>query len=73
MELQGIMKGKSGKSEARMEVICDLDKWIWSFQFGLPGALNDLKILEVSDHFSNVLSGTFPPVTPKYFINGKEF
>lgn len=71
--LQGIMKGKSGKAEIRMEVICDLDLWIWSFQFGLPGAFNDLNILETSNHFAKVLSGSFPPVSPKYRIDGNEF
>lgn len=71
--LQGIMTGKGGKPESRMEVICDLDLRIWSFQFGLPGAFNDLNILEVSDYFGRVLSGNFPPVSPRYKINGKEF
>lgn len=71
--LQGIMSGKNGKPETRMEVICDLDLWIWSFQFGIPGALIDLSVLEVSEHFSRVLSGTFPPCSPKYRIHGREF
>lgn len=67
------MKGKSGKAEVRMEVICDLDLWIWSYQFGLPGALNDLNILEINNHFAKVLSGDFPPLSPRYRISGKEF
>lgn len=71
--LQGIMKGKDGAPSLRMEAICSLYLWIWSLQFGLPGAMNDLNILEVSDHFSRVLNGSFPPVTPSYEVNGKTF
>lgn len=71
--LQGAMIGKDGKPCLRMEVVCDLDLWIWSFQFGLPGVLNDLNILEVSDLFSKVLCGSFPPVCPSYTVNGQAF
>lgn len=66
--LQGFMKGKDGRSEVRMEVVCSLDLWIWGFSFGLPGALNDLIILEVSPHFARVLSGHFLYVSPSYQI-----
>lgn len=55
----------------RMEVICNLDLWIWSIQFGLPGTFIDLNILEVSNHFSKVLSGSFPPVYSTYTVDGK--
>ena len=71
--LQGAMNGKEGCPTLRMEVICDLDLWIWSFQFGLPGVFNDLNILEVSDHFAKVLNGSFPSVQPSYEINGMRF
>jgi hypothetical protein len=39
----------------------------------LPGAYNDLNILEVSSHFNRVLAGAFPPIDPSYFIAGEEF
>lgn len=71
--LQGVMTGKEGKPSVRMEVVCSLDLWIWSFQFGLPGSMNDLNILELSDHFNKVLSGTFPQITPSYTITNKQF
>jgi Plant transposon protein len=71
--MHGSLAGKDGKPTLRMEVICDLDLSIWSFQFGFPGVYNDLNILSVSDHFCNMLSGTFPPFTPKYRINGDDF
>lgn len=54
--LQGIIFAKDGHSDIRMEVICDLDLWTWSFQFGLQGSMNYLNTLEVSSHFARVLS-----------------
>lgn len=56
-----------------MEVICSLDLWIRSFQFGLPGAMNDLNILEVSNHFQRMLAGEIPVETPSYILQGKLF
>ena len=70
-DLQGVMRGKEGRSVLRMEVIADLDLWIWSFHFGLPGGFNDLNVLEVSNHFEKVLAGEFPPMKPSYKIDGK--
>ena len=67
--LQGSLCGKDSKPVLSAEVICDLDLWIWSFQFGLPGVLNDLNILSVIEHFSKVLSGQFPPVAPQYVVS----
>ena len=67
------MIGKDGSPTLRMEVICDMDLWIWSFQFGLPRVLNDLNILEVSEHFSQVLNGWFLPVEPTFTKDGKVF
>jgi Plant transposon protein len=72
-ELAGVLTGKEGKPCLRMEVVCDLDLWIWHFQFGLPGAYNDLNILEVNSHFNRVLAGAFPPIAPSYYIAGEEF
>lgn len=36
-ELESIMRGKDWKQIIRVDVIGSLDRWIWSFQFGLPG------------------------------------
>lgn len=71
--LQGIMVGKDGKPSVRVEVVCSLDLWIWSYQFGLPRALNDLNILAVSQHFNRVLSGEFPSTHPTYVVAGQSF
>lgn len=55
--LQGIMVGKDGQADLRMRAICSFDLWIFSFQFGLPGAITDLNISDFSNHFSLVLGG----------------
>lgn len=66
--LQGIMTYEESRRSVRMEVICSLDLWIWVFQFGLRGSMNVLNILEVRNHFTNVLSGKLPLLTPSYII-----
>jgi Plant transposon protein len=71
--LAGVLTGKEGKPCLRMEAVCDLDLWICHFQFGLPGAYNDLNMLEVSSHINRVLAGVFSPVAPTCFIAGEEF
>ena len=57
----------------RMEVIADLDLRIWHLYFGLPGAMNDLNILSVSPHFSDVLSGKVPSWKISWKIGDKTF
>eukprot|EP00171_Calliarthron_tuberculosum_P004333 IDg4333t1 len=71
--MQRSLVGKDGVPVLRSEVICDLDLWIWSFQFGLPGVLNDIDILDLSDHFCKMLTGAFPPVLPNYKIGNETF
>lgn len=71
--LQGAMIRKDGVASVRMEVICSLDLWIWSFQFGLPGAMNNLNILEVRNYFSKVLSDVYLTSTPSYTVSGQVF
>lgn len=58
---QGHNVGKDKVSTLRMEVICDLDLWIWHCAFGYPGSMNDINILDVSPHFAEMLSRVYPP------------
>lgn len=60
--LQGIRVAINGKPIERRELACSLFLWIWSLQFGLPGVMNDLKILEATKHFGEVLLRKFPSV-----------
>jgi len=67
------MNGKQKEPSLRMEVVCGLDLWIWHLSFGFPSSMNDLNILEVSPHFSDVLSGAFLAAKPKYKVAGESF
>jgi hypothetical protein len=60
---QGLNRGRSKYSEI-MEVICDESLWIWHVFFGCPGSFNDVKILNCSPLFADVLAGSFPPSAP---------
>ncbi|MEM1283722.1 MAG: transposase family protein [Chlamydiota bacterium] len=57
----------------KMEVICDLDLYIWHFYFGLPGMLNDIDIMWLSPLMNSIKIGRFPPKNVKYTIDGQEF
>ena len=71
-ELQGVMRGKEGRSVLSMKVVADLYLWIWSFHFGLPGGFNDLNVLEVSNHLEKLLAGdyNFPPLNRPILLTG---
>ena len=56
-----------------MEVICDLDLYIWHFYFGLPGMLNDIDVMWLSPLMNAIKIGTFPPHNVKYKIVEEEF
>lgn len=67
------MIGKGGVPIVRMEAIFSLDLWICAFQFGLLGVMNDLNIVEVSNHFHSIITGNFLPIIPSYTIEGQKF
>lgn len=72
-EFQGIMVGKDDEPVLRLECICDVDLWCWHFQFGFPGSMNDINILNASDRFSSILSGAFPSSIMSYSIDNQLF
>ena len=41
-------KGKEGRKTMVMEAICDPFLYIWYFNFGHPGSLNDINVLDRS-------------------------
>lgn len=54
-----------------LEALASYDLWIWHSFFGLPGALNDINVLDRSPVFRELLAGRAPPAT--YSINGHEY
>lgn len=71
--LQWIHVGKEGKRTLRLEAIFDLELWVWHIQFGFPGMLNDLNILDFSAHFCKLFSGQFPSVEVMYEVASEQF
>ncbi|OQR87297.1 hypothetical protein THRCLA_22922 [Thraustotheca clavata] len=57
--LAGQYKGKEKKPTIVLEAWADHRRWIWQANFGSPGSLNDLNILDQS-------------IVPDIFINGNK-
>ena len=54
-----------------MEDNFDLHLYIWYFNFGKPGSLNDINILDRSSIVGSLLSGNFDNKVAPYAINGR--
>ena len=70
--LAGQCKGEgSGVKSLVMEALVDPDLYIWYFNFGAPGSLNDINILDRSSIVGELLSGQFDGKVSQYAINGR--
>lgn len=67
--LHGQYQGRSGKPTLILEAVADHELWFWHAFFGLPGAMNDINVLQRSHVMQNVLEGDVPDVEVE--INGK--
>lgn len=67
--LAGQYKGKNGKTLV-MEALVDPELFIWYFNFGAPGSLNDINVLDRSNIVASLIAGTFDNKIPAYKING---
>ena len=54
-----------------MEAICDPFLYIWYFNFGHPGSLNDINVLDRSSIVGSLIRGEFDNRVAPYNINGK--
>jgi hypothetical protein len=54
-----------------LEVDPIFDLWIWHMFFGLPGSLNDIKVLHLSPVFDDLDGGVVPQV--KFIVNSNEY
>lgn len=68
---KGMFQGKAGVPTVALEAIADSRTRFWHFNFGSPGTLNDLNILERSPLFENAVRGVAPRVN--YNVNGNEY
>jgi hypothetical protein len=59
---KGMFQGKAGVPTVVLEAIADHNCQFWHFNFGSPGTLNDLNILDCSPLFDNAIQGVAPEV-----------
>lgn len=54
----GQLKGKEKKPTVVLEEIADGLLWIWAANYGLPGSMNEINILDASGNVEKILNGT---------------
>ncbi|KAE9166631.1 hypothetical protein PF002_g31064 [Phytophthora fragariae] len=67
----GQFKGKEKKPTVVLEACADQELWIWHANFGHPGSLNDINILDRSTVFDALMRGESPQV--EYKLNDKTY
>ena len=68
---KGMFKGKGKTATVVLEAIADHSCRFWHFNFGSPGTLNDINILDRSPLFHNAVKGKAPQVS--YKVNNNEY
>ena len=68
---KGTFQGKERTPTLVLEAIADNRTRFWHFNFGAPGAMNDLNVLERSPLFENAVCGEAPRVD--FTVNGNEY
>ena len=53
-----------------MEAICDPNLYIWYFNFGHPGLMNDINVLDRSSIVAGIMNQTFYTKVNPYTIDG---
>ena len=66
--LAGQSKGKEKKPTIVLEAWADQELWIWHCNFGSPGSLNDINIIDKSPEFQKILKVEAPAI--KFTVNG---
>ena len=68
---KGMFQGKAGVPTVVLEAIADKSCRFWHFNFGAPGTLNDVNILDRSPLFDNAIRGEAPQVN--FSVNGNDY
>ena len=68
--LAGQYKGKENGNTVIMEAICDPNLYIWYFNFGHPGSMNDINVLDRSSIVAGIMNQTFYTKVNPYTIDG---
>ena len=74
VRLAGQHKGhaEGGKKTLILESVADHRRYIWYMNFGDPGSLNDLNVLDKSSIVGSMLSGSLNLTIAPYTVNGRE-
>ena len=72
MRLAGQHSGHAQGNTLILEAIADHRKYFWSVNFGDPGSLNDINVLDKSPIVGSLLRGKLDIKVEPYNINGKE-
>lgn len=67
----GQFKGKKKAPTVILEAIADSKCRFWHFFFGMPGACNDINVLDHSDLHNDAINGKAPVIS--YQVNGNEY
>ena len=67
----GAYKGKENKPTVVLEAVAGHDLWIWHANFGAPGTLNDITILQGSKLFRDAREGNGP--STRFTVNGHTY
>ena len=68
---QGSFQGKDGFNSIILEAIADQSLWIWHANFGVPGANNDINVLQRSPLVANYLRGESQGMS--FEVNGNRY
>jgi hypothetical protein len=71
MAWRGAYQGKEKVPTIALEAIVDHRLWFWHLFFGMPGANNDLNILDCSPLFKQHMDGTAPKV--RFTVNNNNY
>jgi Plant transposon protein len=68
---RGMFQGRSGIPTVILEAIADSKTRFWHFNFGSPGSVNDVNVLDKSPLFENAVRGEAPRVN--FTVNGNPY
>ena len=68
---RGSFQGKSGKPTVVLEAIASYDLYIWHAFIGMPGASNDINVMDASPLIAEYLDDKAPAYS--YTVNGSEY
>ncbi|XP_004288843.1 PREDICTED: putative nuclease HARBI1 [Fragaria vesca subsp. vesca] len=67
----GAYSGRKGRPTIILEAVASHDTWVWHAFFGVPGAQNDINVLNQSPVFEGLIAGNSPAVT--FHANGRRY